>query len=468
MTDMPSRPVVDAPSPPARPPSPLLDRPILPTLVGLALPNMLALSTQSAAVMAETTFIGMIGTEALAAMALVFPTIALTQMLSAGAMGGGVSSAISRALGAGDEARARTLALHALAIGLVAGVVMSVCFVTMRESIYGLFGGRGRVLELAMDYAGAFFSGGLAVWLFNTLLSIVRGTGNMRMPSATLVGVAAVQVCLGGALCLGFGPFPRLGLVGIALGQVVANIGGALFLLWYLSSGRARLRLSLAGARADGAMFVDILRVGALACLSPIQSILVVIILARLAAEYGTISLAGFGIGVRLELLLVPIGFAFGVACVPMVGMAIGAGRIDRARRVAWTGACLAGALIGSIGLLIAWQPWLWGRLFTTDAAVLTAVDAYLGIAGLGFPAYGFGLCLYFASQGSGKILGPVLANTIRLAGVIAGGWWLLHHNGSFDHLAMLIAATLTAYGASTALFVWLTPWGPRPAAKSG
>lgn len=447
--------------------NPLLDGAILTTLVGLAWPNMLALSMQSLVVMAETRFIGLIGIEALAAMALVFPMIALTQMMSAGAMGGGVSSAIARALGAGDEARARTLALHALAIGLAAGLVMSVLFVAFRGPLFSLLGGRGRVLELAIDYAGTFFAGALAVWLFNTLVSVVRGTGNMRLPSASLVAVAMLQTALGAVLSLGLGPFPRLGLVGIALAQVAAFGAGAMFLLWYLSSGSARLSLSLAGTRFDRTLFRDILTVGTVACLSPIQSILVVVILARLAASYGTTALAGFGIGVRLELLLVPIAFAIGVACVPMVGMAIGAQRIERARRVAWSGALLSGGLIGAIGLIVAWKPWLWGRIFTPDPAVLGAVETYLGVAGLGFPAYGFGLCLYFASQGSGKILGPVLGNTVRLVGVIAGGWWLVQGGGSFAALAWLIAATLLLYGATVGLAVALTSWGPKPVLRA-
>src|SRR5690606_21015213 len=89
--------------------SPLLTAPILPTLVALSLPNLLALGTQSLVAIAETTYIGILGTESLAAMALVFPMIMLTQMMSSGAMGGGVSSAISRALGARDEVRARAL-----------------------------------------------------------------------------------------------------------------------------------------------------------------------------------------------------------------------------------------------------------------------------------------------------------------------------------------------------------------------
>ena len=92
-------------------------------------------------------------------------------------------------------------------------------------------------------------------------------------------------------------------------------------------------------------MFFDILRVGALASFSPLQTVLTVLILTRLVAGFGTEALAGYGIGARLEFLLVPIAFAVGVACVPMVGMAIGARDVARARRVAWTGGGRGGAV---------------------------------------------------------------------------------------------------------------------------
>jgi len=446
-------------SPPA-PPNPLIDGPILPTLIGLATPNVVALSIQSLVVIAETSYIGRLGTEALAAMALVFPLIMLTQMMSSGAMGGGVSSAIARALGAGDPARARVLAAHAIAIGGGLGIVLSAVFMLTGPRLFAALGGRGTVLEMAIGYATTFFAGALSIWLLNTLVSVVRGTGNMRLSSAVMIAIGGLQMLLGGALALGFGPLPRLGLPGVAIGQITAFSAGVAFLAWYLTRPTARLRLTFSGVKPDRAMFRDILKVGAVACLSPLQSILVVIIMARFAASFGTEDLAGFGLGIRLELLLVPIAFAIGVACVPMVGMAIGAGRIDRARRVAWTGACLAGGLIGGIGLIFAIAPTLWGRLFTAQAGVLASLATYLGIAGFAFPAYGFGLCLYFASQGSGKILGPVLGGTVRLLVVIGGGLLLIGPGAPFSSLAVIVAAGMVAYGASTALFVWLTRWG--------
>ena len=91
---------------PSAPVNGLLASPILPTLLKLALPNAIAMVGTTLVAVAETSYIGRLGTEPLAGIALVFPFVMLTQMMSAGAMGGGVSSAISRALGAGDKVTA--------------------------------------------------------------------------------------------------------------------------------------------------------------------------------------------------------------------------------------------------------------------------------------------------------------------------------------------------------------------------
>jgi len=440
----------------------LLAAPILPTLAALSVPNLLALGTQSLVAVAETTYIGILGTEPLAAMALVFPMIMLTQMMSSGAMGGGVSSAISRALGARDERRARALALHALVVAALAGALFTTVFLLGGPAIYAMLGGDAVVLPLALQYSGTFFAGASIVWFFNILASIARGTGNMRVPSSTVIIVALLQIVLGGIMALGLGPIPSFGLAGVAAGQILAFLAGTITLIVYLRSRYTRLRLGFVGIPLDRELFWDILKVGAVSCLSPLQSILTVIILAKFVASFGTTALAGYGIGVRLELLLVPIAFSIGAASVPMVGMAIGAGDVARARRVAWSAALASAVIIGTIGCLAALHPALWATLFTSDPSVERAADDYLSIAGFGFAAYGFGLCLYFSSQGSGRIIGPVLGGTVRLLVVLIGGMLLVQQGGDFRAFALLVTTAMVAYGAATGLFVWKTRWGKR------
>src|SRR6185312_10681999 len=377
---------------------------------------------------AETSYIGRLGTEPLAGIALVFPFVMLTQMMSAGAMGGGVSSAISRAIGAGNRDRAATLALHAAMIGACAGIFFTAMMLTFGRAFYTLLGGRGGVLEQAMQYSHVLFSGAIAIWLVNTLASVVRGTGDMRIPSVTLIGTALVQIAVGGALGLGLFGLPKFGMGGVAAGQLTAFTLGAIFLAWYLVSGRSRLTLNFRGFKFQRDMFFDILKVGAVSCLSPLQTVLTVLIFTKILAGYGTATLAGYGMGSRLEFLLTPIAFAFGVASVPMVGMAVGAGLVTRARQVAWT-------------------------------AGIAAASTYLVWAGPAFAFFGMGACLYFSSQGAAKVGGPVMAGTARLLIVGGGGWWLASAGAPAWALFALVGAAMVVYGLGTALSIRLSRW---------
>ena len=273
--------------------NPLLSGPILPTLMRLALPNMGAMVATSVVAIAETSYVGILGTSALAGLALVFPIVMLQQMMSGGAMGGGVSSSIARALGAGDEARARSLAVHAAIIGLGAGLVLAVLVFVFASNMFASLGGRGASLDQDVSYARVFAFAIVGVWLTNTLASVVRGTGNMKVPSITVFLAAVAQIVVGGTLGLGLGPFPRFGMAGVAFGQVACFTGAASFLLWFLWTGRARVKFGFAGVELKREFFNDILRVGALACIAPIQSVGTVLIVTRLVAHFGTEALAG-------------------------------------------------------------------------------------------------------------------------------------------------------------------------------
>jgi putative MATE family efflux protein len=454
---------IDAPidlRPAAAPINGLLTSPILPTLLKLAIPNTIAMFGSTLVAVAETSYIGRLGTEPLAGIALVFPFVMLTQMMSAGAMGGGVSSAISRALGAGNRERAAALALHAAMIGACAGLFFTLMMLGFGREFYALLGGRGGVLEQSMQYSHVLFSGAISIWLVNTLASVVRGTGDMRVPSATLIATAIVQIAVGGGFGLGLFGLPKLGMRGVATGQLTAFTLGAVFLAWYLLSGRSRLKLNFAGFKFQRDMFVDILKVGAVSCLSPLQTVLTILIFTKILATFGTETLAGYGMGSRLEFLLTPIAFAFGVASVPMVGMAIGAGLVTRARRVAWTAGIAAGLTVGLVGMVVAIEPVLWVSLFTGDPGVTAAAYSYFALAGPAFGFFGVGACLYFAAQGAARVGGPVLAGTGRLLLVGVGGWWLVSTGAPAWTLFALVGAAMVVYGLGTVLAIKVSDWG--------
>src|SRR5580704_8677226 len=121
----------------------LIEGPIAATLLRLAAPNILMMVAQSTVGLVETYFVGKLGTDLLAGVALVFPVVMLMQMMSAGAMGGGMSSAIARALGGGRRGDADALALHALIIGLLLGLIFTVAVLLGGDRLYAAMGGSG-------------------------------------------------------------------------------------------------------------------------------------------------------------------------------------------------------------------------------------------------------------------------------------------------------------------------------------
>jgi Na+-driven multidrug efflux pump len=253
-----------------------------------------------------------------------------------------------------------------------------------------------------------------------------------------------------------------MGMVGVAWGHIIATAAGVAYFLWYLITGQGRLTINLQAFEMQRHVFADILKVGAMACLSPVQSVLAILIFTGLLAQLGTEALAGYGIGQRLEFLLIPIAFGIGVASVPMVGMAVGAGKVDRARRVAWVAGGVSAFNLALIGGVVTLAPDLWARLFTQDEVVLGFARQYLVTAGPAFPFFGLGLTLYFASQGAGQVIGPVLAGTVRLVLVAGAGYWLTQHQGTAEHFYGLVAVAMVLYGVVTAVAVKVTPWGQR------
>jgi putative MATE family efflux protein len=459
---------VDEDERPLPPPEPraknaLLDGPILRTLLWLAWPNVIALSAGTCVVIAETSYIGRLGVESLAAMALVFPIVILTMTMSGGAMGGGVASAIARAIGAGDVERASTLAAHALLIGICFGLTFMLGMLIFGPSLLELLGGRGKVLANAVGYGQIFFGGAVLPWLMNSMAAILRGTGNMKLPSLMILSSAVCQIILGGTLGLGLGPIPQFGMRGVAAGSLMAYSISISVMAWYLFSGRARVVPKIRGLRIRRAMFIDILKVGAVSCLSPMQSVLTISIFTHLLAGFGTEILAGYGVGARLEFMLTSVAFAVGIASVPMIGMAIGAGRIARARRIAWTAGLLSFASVGLIGTFIANFPDLWVNIFTSDVGVRAASRQYLSTAAPMYAFIGLAMSMYFSSQGAAKVVGPVLAQSARLLFIAGGGWWLSTHHATAANYFALAAASMGVLGVLSASSVILTRWGPKP-----
>jgi putative MATE family efflux protein len=440
----------------------LLEAPIARTLIRLAAPNVLVMIVQASVGLIETYFIGKLGTDALAGVSLVFPAVMLMQMMSAGAMGGGISSSVARALGGGRRDDANALAWHALAVAVIFGLVFMVALLTGGPWLYRVMGGDGDSLAAALAYSNVVFAAAILVWIFNSLANVIRGTGNMMVPAAVTVAGAMILIPLSPMLIFGIGPFPRLGITGGAVAVVAYYALGSLAFALYLRSAKSIVRLSLADLKLRWPLFRDILRVGLVAALVTLQTNLTIAIVTGLVGQVGPAAIAGYGTASRLEYLLVPLVFGLGGPLVAMVGTAIGAGRRERALRTAWIGAGIAAALTEMIGLTAAAFPNVWLTLFGSDPGMLDAGVRYLHIVGPFYGMFGLGMALYFASQGAARLLWPLIGNFVRLLVAAGGGYFVLRATGDLSLVFVALAVALAAFGLVNATAIAAGAWfGP-------
>jgi len=435
----------------------LLQGPIAPTLLGLAWPILVVLAVQTAVGVGETWFVSFLGTSAIAGVALVFPLFMLMTMMSNGGMGGGVSSAIARALGAGRKADADALAWHAIVIAVASGATFTAAAWIGGPVLFRALGARDETLATALLYSNLTFAAAIPAWIANLLASALRGAGNVRVPAVVTATGAGATLFLSPLLIFGMGPVHGFGVAGAAFAMIAFNVAAAAALAIFLRSRHSPLRLERVPLQRR--LFREILRVGLISAVGTILSNLTVVVTTAFVGPFGRDAIAGYGLASRLDYLLIPLVFALGTAAVTMVGTNVGAGQHERARRIAWVGAAIAVCVTGTIGLAAGLLPHAWIGLFSQEAEVLRVGTLYLQRVA---PLYGFvglGMALYFASQGAGRMTWPFTAGVARFAVVALGGaWWVTRHHGSLAGVFWIAAAAQLAFGLINALGMAIRP----------
>jgi putative MATE family efflux protein len=412
----------------------------------------------------EAWVVAQVGIDALAGIALVIPFITLMMNMANGGMGGGVASALARALGGGRAEDAKALLLHALVLAAAMALLFGVFAWTALPTIFGWLGGTGDVLHQALAFSQVWFSGAILLWIQPFLSALLRGAGNAVTPGRIGVVMSLVYIPLLGVLVLGIGRWPGLGLVGGAIAPLITGAIASLLLARAIAHGRLGFVPRLAGVRLQPRLFVEILRVGAMGSVTTVTATMTAMLVTGLVGRFGTAALAGYSIGMRLEFMVAPLAFGIGTGATTLVGIAAGAHDWRRAVRVAWVAGLTASVLIGVIGWTIASMPDTWSRLFATQPDVIAASIACIVRVAPFYCLFGLGLTLNFASQGAGRMAVPVAASVARLAIAAGGGWFAVERLSlGLDGVFGAIGASLIVYGGLIAGSLLLAPWRSRP-----
>ena len=406
-----------------------LTKPIIPLLIRMSAPNTIAFFIQSLVVLTEVWFISRLGTNSLAAVALAFPLLMITQTMSGGALGGAITSAIARSMGADDIEKAERLIWHSIIISLGGAISFLILFLLFGKQLLFLLGGRGEILQESYAYCSILFFGGILLWLSGSLSAVLRGMGNMRFPATLMVITSSIQVILSGGFILGWFGLPKLGVPGAAVAVLISSALMVTVILFKLRSKSIPASLRKERFQLRKILFDNIFEVAIPASLSPLLVVSTILVLTGLVGRFGTEALAGYGIGSRVEFLMIPLIFGIGTAMTSIVGANIGALNIDRAEKVGILGGSTAGFVSILIGLTLAVFPEAWIQFFTDDIKAFEVTKKYIQIVGPFYIFQGIGLSLYFASQGANAMKWPTIATIARFIIACAGGgisvYWL-------------------------------------------
>jgi putative MATE family efflux protein len=417
----------------------MFEGPLLPVLVRLALPTIAVMLMVTLLGVAETYFVSVVGTDAIAAAAMVLPVALLMTMISNGGIGGGVSTAIARARGAGRHEEVESLAWHALVMGVGFGAAFTLGLWLSGPTLYRFLGGTGASLDQAILYSNILFGGATAFWALMLLQAALRGVGNVKVPALIVAVSVTLGLIMSPMLISGWFGLPRLGVAGAGWSQVITNLIGLANVVTYMRSRRSTLALRRHPLKV--AHFRAILSVGLPASLGATMTNLALTAVTAALGHFGVAALAGAGIAVRFDSLLVPLMFGFGTSVLTVVGTNLGAGNIARARRAALMNAIFVAACMEALGLVMASRPELWLNHFSQNPEVIAAGRRYLQMIG---PTYGLtaiSLELYFAGQGARRIGWPLAAAAARLACALAAAIWASTGAVELGPVLALIAA---------------------------
>ncbi|MDA3873204.1 MAG: MATE family efflux transporter [Kiritimatiellae bacterium] len=364
----------------------LISGPVGPTLLRMAGPMCVGLLANMLFNLVDTYFVGKLGQQELAAMAFTFPLVFFVTGSSMG-MSIGVSSVVSRAIGAGSGEGVKRITFHSLLLGVAMVMGLLAIGYPLLNPILRAMGAGEEMIPLIRSYMIPWACG--IVFIVTPMIgnSVIRSTGDTLIPSLVMLVAGGMNVILDPILIFGWGPVPSLGLQGAALATVLAYITVFLVMLILLRFHYKLLEFHFGGIRHILTSWKEVLEI-ALPAVFTNQMIPVANgVLTAIVAGYGEAALAAWGVSTRLESLMMSPFFALSTVMAPFVGQNTGAGREDRVREaLRFCGkCCFAGSLLIWIGVALS-GPFL-STLFSDNPETRSLIELHVWIVPL---SYGF------------------------------------------------------------------------------
>jgi len=364
----------------------LTEGPINPALLKLAAPMALGIVFILAVNLADTYYVARLGTDQLAAMTFTFPIVTGVMSVAMG-LSVGATTAIARAIGHGDESLVKRLTTHALMLALLVVGMVSGLGVLTQEPIIEALGAAPALIPMITDYMTIWFAGSVFLVVPIVANGALRAAGDAKTPMWIMLGAAIANMVLDPMFIFGFGPIPRMELQGAAIATLIARALTLVVVLYVLTVRARMIELHVPGWAALKDSWGKVISVGAPAALTNVLGPVAVALITALVAREGSEAVAAYGIGARLDSMLLIPTMALTSALSPFIGQNWGAHLVERVNQAVRTSvrfSILWG--LGALALLELTAPRL-AAVFSDDPAVREALVIYLRLMPLGYAA---------------------------------------------------------------------------------
>ncbi|MDX9846570.1 MAG: MATE family efflux transporter [Tenuifilaceae bacterium] len=381
-------------------------------LILLSIPMVLEMLMESIFTICDIYFVSKLGAEAVSIVGL---TESMLTMVYAFGIGFAISATaiVSRRIGEKDPRGASAAAAQAMIVVLLSVVIISLVGFAFSKDLLRLMGADAEIVDKYYGYTQWMLAGNGTIMLLFVLNGIFRGAGNAAIAMRVLWAANIINIVLDPMLIFGYGPFPALGVEGAAIATNIGRGSAVLYQLYILFFGKSAIRIKLSALLPDFTQIAAFLKLSYSGILQLVIAQLSWIGLVRIISTFGSLSIAGYTVGVRIMIFSLLPAAGISNAAATLVGQNLGAGNPQKAEKSAWVSGLVNAAFMGVIGLMLV----LWAEpivsFLTGDPEVVVKGAECLRIMSIGFVAYGFGMVMVHSLNGSGDTLSPMVINLI-------------------------------------------------------
>ncbi|NIO22995.1 MAG: MATE family efflux transporter [Candidatus Aenigmarchaeota archaeon] len=380
-------------------------------LFKLAIPIMVGMLAHTLFNIVDTIFVGRLGAEAIASVTIAFPIAFIIIAIGSG-VGIGTTSLVARLIGAKRKRMVDSAAENAIILSIILSIIITVAGIVTSRPLFVLMGVTGNVLEMSVSYINIIFSGMIFMLPMMILASILRGEGNAKTPMKIMITTSILNAVFDPVFIYLLG----YGVPGAAMASVLARLIGSLVMFHIFFIKRSTyVELSFRKFRMNWNIIKDIFSVGIPASLSQMSMSAGLLILNVFLIALGSVYVAAFGLGFRVDMLILLPIFGISSGLITMVGMYVGARNFERAKWITKYAMKISVVIMGLVGLLFFLIAEYLMMIFTNDPQVIMSGAEYIRIVVLSYPFAAIGITVYSSFQGAGKGIPALVLTLLRV-----------------------------------------------------